>query len=221
MEDMKFYKEVKMPAKIGCFLLAVLIFAAGGCSKPDTSAPTIAKLNAELKLKFEQPLVHYQLGQIYQQQGDWNKSASEYGLATKFDPVFWDAQASMIKVMRLGGEEEKSAQQADIFLKGASGFAEDSLALGRAFDAQSVDDYAIKAYEQALRLAPKSAVITKQIAYYYLNRNNKDMAKTYFRRSLQLDPYQSDIGYELGKMGVKVQVLQPPPKPAAAPAPKK
>jgi protein O-GlcNAc transferase len=208
-----------MPVKIGCFLLMVLMLAVGGCrTKPDTSAPTIAKLNAELKQKFENPNAHYQLGKIYQQQGDWNKAASEYGLAVQFDPVFWDAQASMIKVLRLAGEEEKAAQTANTYVRQASGFAEDSLALGRAFDQQNIDDYALLSYEQALKLAPKSAVINKQLGYYYLARNNKDMAKVYLRRSFELDPYQSDVGLELGKMGIRVQVLQPPPKPVAKPA---
>ena len=46
------------------------------------------------------------------------------------------------------------------------------------------------------------------------------MAKTYLRRSFELDPYQADVAAELGKMGIRVQVL-PPPKPAAPPAPKK
>lgn len=209
--------------KLGCFIMMAAVLAVCGCNKPDKSAPTIAKLNAQLKVQFEQPVVHYQLGKIYQQQGDWNKAASEFDLAVKFDPVFWDAQASMIKVLRLAGEEEKSAEYGNNYIKSASGFPEDSLALGRAFEQQNIDDYALKAYEQALKLAPKSPVVNKQLGYYYLNRNKTEMAKTYFRRSFELDPYQADIAGELGKMGIRVQVLQPPPptKPAAKPAPKK
>jgi tetratricopeptide (TPR) repeat protein len=195
----------------------------GGCSKPDTGAPTIAKLNAQLKLKFENPVAHYQLGQIYQQQGDWNKAASEYDLAVKFDPVFWDAEAGMIKVLRLAGEEQKSTDTMKLYLKSASGFPEDSLALGSAFERQNLDDCALAAYEQALKMQPKSAAINKKIGHYYLNRNNKDMAKTYFRRSFELDPYQPDVGGELGKMGiiVKVPTDLPVVKPAPAATPKK
>jgi tetratricopeptide (TPR) repeat protein len=214
-----------MPAKIGCFITIAVLIALGGCSKPDTGAPTIAKLNAQLKLKFENPVAHYQLGQIYQQQGDWNKAASEYDLAVRFDPVFWDAQAGMIKVLRLAGEEDKSAQTLQLYLKSASGFIEDSLALGNAFERQNLDDCALAAYEQALKMQPKSASINKKIGYYYLNRNNKDMAKTYFRRSFELDPYQPDVAGELGKMGIIVKTPETLPKtqpqPASKPAPKK
>jgi tetratricopeptide (TPR) repeat protein len=212
-----------MPAKIGCFIMVALLVVSGGCrTKSDTGAPTVKKLNAQLKQKFENPLAHYQLGKIYQQQGDWNKAASEYALAVQFDPVFWDAQASMIKVLRLAGEEQKADQTANTYIKGASGFAEDSLALGRAFEQQNIDDYALRAYEQALKLAPRSPVIYKQLGYYYLARNNNDMAKTYLTKSFQLDPYQADVAAELGKMGIRVQVLPPPSaKPAAKPAPKK
>ena len=215
-----------MPAKIGCFIIVAIILAVGGCrAKTDTSAPTIAKLNAQLKQKFENPITHYQLGKIYQQQGDWNKAASEYDLAVKFDPVFWDAQAAMVKVLRLAGEEEKAAQTANTYIKAASGFPEDSLELGRAFDRQNIDDAALSAYLQALKLAPKSPVVNKQLGYYYLARNNKDMAKTYLRRSFELDPYQPDVAGELGKMGIMVKAPTPLPqtqtKPAPKPAPKK
>jgi tetratricopeptide (TPR) repeat protein len=212
-----------MPAKIGCFIVVAVMVALGGCSKPDTSAPTVAKLNALLKKKFENPVAHYQLGQIYQQQGDWNKAASEYDLAVKFDPVYWDAQAGMIKVLRLAGEEDKSAQTLQIYIRSASLVPEDSLALGNAFERQNLDDCALAAYEQALKMQPKSAAINKKIGYYYLNRNNKDMAKTYLRRSFELDPYQPDVAGELGKMGIIVKTpemlpnTQPQPAPKAAP----
>jgi tetratricopeptide (TPR) repeat protein len=212
-----------MSAKIGCFITVAIVLALGGCSKPDTSAPTIAKLNAQLKLRFENPTAHYQLGQIYQQQGDWNKAASEYDLAVKFDPVFWDAEAGMIKVLRLAGEEEKSARTLQLYLRSASLVPEDSLALGSAFERQQLEDCALAAYEQALKMQPKSAAISKRIGYYYLARNNKDMAKTYFIRSFGLDPYQPDIAGELGKMGLIVKTPEALPKaqPAQKPAPKK
>ena len=214
-----------MSAKIVCFIMVAVMVTLVGCQKPDTSAPTIAKLNAQLKQKFENPVVHYQLGQIYQQQGDWNKAASEYDLAVKFDPVFWDAEAGMIKVLRLAGEEDKSAQTLQLYLRSASGFIEDSLALGNAFERQNLDDCALAAYEQALKMKPKSAAINKKIGYYYLARNNKDMAKTYLRRSFELDPYQPDVAGELGKMGLIVKTPEMLPKaqpqPAPKPAPKK
>jgi tetratricopeptide (TPR) repeat protein len=213
-----------MSVKIGCFIMVAAMVTLGGCSKPDTGAPTIAKLNAQLKLRFENPVAHYQLGQIYQQQGDWNKAASEYDLAVKFDPVFWDAQAGMIKVLRLAGEEQKSADMLKIYLRSASLVPEDSLALGAAFERQNIEDCTLAAYEQALKMKPKSAVINKKIGYYYLARNNKDMAKTYLRRSFELDPYQPDVAGELGKMGiiVKTPEMLPNTQPAPAkPVPKK
>lgn len=214
-----------MSAKIGCFIMTAVMLVVIGCQKPDTGAPTIAKLNAQLKLRFENPVAHYQLGQIYQQQGDWNKAASEYDLAVKFDPVFWDAEAGMIKVLRLAGEEQKSADMLKAYLRSALLVPEDSLALGAAFERQQLDDCALAAYEQALKMRPKSAAINKKIGYYYLARNNKDMAKTYLRRSFELDPYQPDVAGELGKMGLIVKTPEMLPKtqpaPAAKPAPKK
>jgi Tfp pilus assembly protein PilF len=198
-------------------LLLVIVVTFAGCQKPSLEN-SIAALQAKIEKDFANADLHYQLGQLYQQQGNWDKASYEFNNALNFDPVNRDAQASMVKVLQLKGDQAQAAEVAKNYLKQTSILPEDSLALGRAFEVHDVSDYALAAYEQALKLAPKSAIPPKQIAYYYLAKKDKAMAETYFRRSFELDPYQSDVALELGRLGIKVSV---PKAPAQQAAPKK
>jgi tetratricopeptide (TPR) repeat protein len=69
-----------------------------------------------------------------------------------------------------------------------------------------LDEYALTCYQQALRLAPNSAKINRQIGYYYLSKGNKAQGKDYLSRSFQLNPNQPDVAGELGRLGVVVKV---------------
>jgi tetratricopeptide (TPR) repeat protein len=206
-----------MPAKLGLAVLIVAVsLAVVGCrSTSDAGPATISKLQAKINQNFKDPQAHYDLGKLYQEQGNWDKAAYEYNATLNFDPVNRDAQASMVKVLRLGGDEQRAAAMARDYLKQVSFAAEDSIALGRAFEEREINDYALMAYEQAVKLSPKSAVPYKQLGFYYLGKKDKDAAKTYFVRSFELDPYQKDVALELGRLGIRVTV------PEAAPAPAK
>jgi tetratricopeptide (TPR) repeat protein len=116
------------------------------------------------------------------------------------------AQAAMVKLFLDSGNTAKSKNYADSYIRNADNTEIQSLRLAKAFQDQQLDDYALTCYEQALKLAPNSAEANKQTAYYYLNKNEKDRAKEYFVRSFQLDPTQTDVAGELGKLGVEVKI---------------
>jgi Flp pilus assembly protein TadD len=67
----------------------------------------------------------------------------------------------------------------------------------------------MRAYQQALRLAPNSARVNKQIGYYYLAKGQNDTAKIYLQRSFQLNPRQPEVAGELGRLGVIIQPVTP------------
>ena len=165
-----------------------------------------ARLLKKIDLRYENPKTHYQLGQLYQLDGLWDKAEHEYGLALSFDPVHRDAQAARVKVSLQSGDEAKSALLTDIYIQQASSSAMSSLRLGLAFQRQRLDEYALQCYKQALRLAPSSARINRQIGYYYLSKNNKQRAMDYLSRSFQLDSNQPDVAGELGRLGVAVKI---------------
>ncbi len=227
MADM--YKSKKKQNAGGCpvptawvFLLAVLagcLVVLTGCNKDaktgdqppitEVRTPTDirkSELHARLERKFEDPEAHYELGHLYQNDGLWAKAQYHYSVALTFDPSHRPAQAGMVKVLAAAGDTEKSRLSADIYMDQVSGSATESTKLALAFQKEELDEYALAAYKQALRLAPTSARINRQIGYYYLSKNNIDLAKEYLTRSFQLDSNQPDVAGELGRLGVEVRI---------------
>ena len=160
----------------------------------------------QLEGKFENPEAHYKLGKCYQADGMWSKAESEFSTALSFDPAYREAQAARVKVLLVSGDKGKAQLLAEDYMNQASNSAAGSLRLGLGFQKEGLDDYALVCYRQALTLAPNSARVNRQVGYYYLNKNQLDLAKSYLMRSFQLDPTQAEVAGELGRLGVVVQV---------------
>lgn len=164
------------------------------------------KLLSAIDRRFENPQAHFELGQLYQADGLWVQAESEYNIALSLDPVHREAQAALVKVLLQGGNTAKSELTAEIFMNQASGSAAGALRLAVAFQRQHMDDYALACYRQALRLAPNSAKINRQIGYYFLSRGDENRARDYLSRSFQLNPNQPEVSGELGRLGVEVRI---------------
>ncbi len=165
-----------------------------------------AQLLKSLDRKFENPDAHFQLGQIYQAEGNFSQAEWHYHRALNFDPVYWPAQAAMVKLYIDSGDPAKAKNIADDYINKVSISAPQSLDLALAFQNEKLDKYAILCFQQALNLAPNSAEIHKKVGYYYLSRNDKEKAKEYFIRSFQLDANQPEVAGELGRLGVEVRI---------------
>ena len=152
--------------------------------------------------KFENPQAHFELGRLYQDDGLWSRAEYHYNIVLGFNPVHRPAQAARVKVLGDGGDVDQASVSADFYINQAASSAMGSLKLALAFQKQELDEYALTCYRQALRLAPNSAKINRQIGYYYLSKGNKNQAQDYLRRSFQLNPNQPEVAYELGRLGV-------------------
>jgi tetratricopeptide (TPR) repeat protein len=202
---------------LNCALLFVLV----GCESQEmraAKAERARKLPAEARManlqqsidkKFESPQAHFELAQLYHAEGQWAKAEYHYNIALSFDPAMAEAQAAMVKLFLDSGDTAKAGNYADAYIRTAKSSEIQSLRLGKAFQDQQLDDYALACYQQATKLAPNSAEANRQMAYYYLNNNDKDRAKEYFVRSFQLDPTQQDVAGELGRLGVEVKIPGP------------
>jgi len=199
---------------LNCALLLVLV----GCESQEmkaAEAQRVRKLPAEarkaqlqqsLDNRFENPVAHFELAQLYHAEGRWPKAEYHYNIALSFDPANADAQATMVKLFLDSGDTAKAKTYADTYVNQAKNSDIESLRLAMAFEKQQLDEYALTCFQQALSLAPDSARINKEMAYHYLGKNDKDRAKEYFVRSFQLDPRQPDVAGELGRLGVEVKI---------------
>ncbi len=210
-----------MKKVIYVFMIAALLLAAGCMDQQqrtingekisdkqlarETDSTKMALLK-RLDKKFENPQAHYELGRIYHSEGLWDKAEWEYNKALAFDPVMHKAQAAMVKLLIDRAASSRSEVVADMYMSQASVSAKNSLLLGRAFQEQQLDDYALGCYQQAVKLAPNSSVINKQIGYYYLLKKDRASAERYLRRSFEINPRQQEIAGELGRLGVRVQI---------------
>ena len=195
------------------FLVCILLF--GGCGGKAKAPKEVERTAAEKKKakmlkaidrKFEDADAHFKLGQLYQADGLWAQAENQYSIALSFDPAHRQAQAARVKVLVGGGDTAKAGLLADEYIERASISAAASLQLALAFQEQGLDEYALKCYQQALRMAPNSAKINRQIGYYYLSKGNKDAAREYLSRSFQLNPNQPEVAGELGRLGVAVKI---------------
>jgi len=165
-----------------------------------------AELISQLDHKWENPDGHFQLGQLYHAGGDWAKAQYHYNIALGFDPVHREAQAALVKVLLDSGDSVKGKTTADMYVTQASSSALGLLDLGVGFEKQGLDDYALSCYKQAIGMAPGSAVINKQLGYYYLKKKNNEQAKEYLIRSFEINANQPDVAGELGRLGVAVKI---------------
>jgi Tfp pilus assembly protein PilF len=170
---------------------------------------TKAQILKQLEGKFEDPEVHYNLGKLYQRDGMWSKAEHEFSTALSFDPAHRESQAARVKVLLQSDDKGKAKILANDYVAQAANSAAGSLRLAMAFQKENLDDYALTCYRQALSLAPNSAKVNKQIGYFYMSRNQLDLAKDYLIRSFQLDPTQAEVAGELGRLGVVVKVRTP------------
>ena len=195
-------------------LSLVLAIVAGGCeSTSKATAPaneqtvvsqdqTKARLIEQLDKKYEDPETHYQLGKLYHGEGQLGKADFEYRVALGFNPVYYRAQAGVVKVTSEQEQVERAQIIAELYISQVAVSAPASLRLGKAFDSEGLGEYALSCYYQASGLTPKSAEPYKLLGFYYLSEKDQVRAEENLRRSFELDPYQSDVAGELGRMGV-------------------
>jgi len=172
-----------------------------------------AELLKELDKKWENPPVHFELGQLYHAAGDYSKAEYYYNIALGFNPAYREIQAAMVKLQLDKGDKTKADWVANGYMTQVVSMPEQLLSLGAAFEKCGLDDYALKCYQEALKTAPDSSAVNRQLGYYFLNKNKKDSAKEYFIRSFQLNPDQPDVAGELGRLGVAVRIPEAPASP--------
>jgi len=173
----------------------------------------IAQLQQQLNLKWENPTVHYELGQVYHSQGDWSKAEYYYNIAMGFNPAYRDVQAAMVKLQFDKGDKSKGEWVANSYMTQVASSPEQLLALGEALEKQGLSDYALQCYTNALKIAPNSDTVNRRLGYYYLSKGKSDLAKEYFIRSFQLNANQPDVAQELGRLGVAVRIPETSSKP--------
>lgn len=194
----------------------VLLVIVGGCDLnrkkgKEVVAPTNeelkrAEVNKRLEKKWDDANAHYELGKIYMADGMLSQAENEFAIALGYDPVHWDSAAATIRALTDSDQNIKATILAENYIRRGRYSASASLLLGKAFQKENLDEYALSCFDQALRIAPDSAGLNKEVGFYYLSKKDEIRAADYLRRSFDIDPRQADVARALGKLGVSVEL---------------
>jgi tetratricopeptide (TPR) repeat protein len=198
-------------------LLMLWVCTLSGCPSKEGQRARFASpedkkayLLREVNRKFENPSAHFQLGKLYEAEGQLDKAEYHYNVALGFDPAYRAVQAAIVKMLVSNGKTVEAKEYVDAYMNQVSSSPTVALDLGQAFHQEGLEENALACYQQALRLGPDLPEPNKQIGYYYLRKDDKVRAKEYLTRSFQLNPNQPDVAGELGRLGVVVKVPQQP-----------
>jgi Tfp pilus assembly protein PilF len=148
--------------------------------------------------------LHCRLGRVYHQKGQAASAEFEYERALVFDPLHFDSQAALVKLWQDTGNGARAEQEVDKYIDRA-GNAKNLIGLGTAFHRQGMIEPAKRCYELAIQREPSNPAAYKQLGLYYLSKNDRVNARQMFAKSFELDPYQSDVAMELGRLGITVK----------------
>lgn len=207
-------------ARTGMTVVLTAVLLLAGCQNevqtdPEQLSRSAAEarkleLQSSLASRYENPEAHYQLAKIFYQEGSVERAEFHYNVAMGFDPMHRQAQAGMVRLIKDREDIQRARITADLYINQAATSADSLMTLGRSFQREGLDDFALLSYQRAQSLDPNSSPIYKQLGYYYLAKNDQIRAEEYFRRSFEINPDQPDVAAELGRMGVRVTM--PPRK---------
>ena len=205
---------IKTFRHISATVFLAVLCAAAGCNEVDVNTGDIppvrsdirkTELLQQLQRRFADPELHFELGKIYQTEGQWDKAVFEFRVAKGYNPVHWDAAAATVKTFYQAGKNDRAVIMSENYINEAGYSATSSLQLGKAFQNEMLEDEALTCYQQALRIAPDSAGLNKQVGYYYLAKNDLVRAEQYLRRSFEIEP-SAEVSGALGRLGIAVEL---------------
>ena len=80
-----------------------------------------SRLINELDRKFENPDVHFELGQLYRGEGLWTQAQYHYETTLRFDPANRAAQAALVRVLIDSGEKAEANALARRYIEQVGG----------------------------------------------------------------------------------------------------
>ncbi len=201
-----------MRIRAGVGLIVLVTALVAGCQPKATTDPLTGlsteqqkqKLYDQFEARYGTPTAHYKLAQIFESEREFRRAGYHYENAAIFKPRFWMAQAASVKMYQDAGNPDKAARLESQWATMAAN-VDDCLSLASAYQSAGLRAQAKAIYDRAENMQPPSAKAFKASGYFYLSSGDKATAEEKFRRSFELDPYQSDVSAELGKMGVIVQ----------------
>lgn len=138
------------------------------------------------------PEAHYNLGQVYKEQGRLDEAAKEFRSATQCDPQYSDAYAGLGMTKLLQGSLSEAQENFKRAITLNSGNSTAHFGLGKTYLKQGLTDDAIKELNTALYQYPNSAPTHQAMGEAYETQGNTVAAVKEYQEAIRIKPENSE-----------------------------
>lgn len=155
------------------------------------------------------PDYHLLMGLVYQEQGNLDQALEEYEQARRLIPEMAKAYAFLWSAYKAKGIAEKIASESQqAFQTGQAESVGTYYYAGAAYEEQGAFSQALKVYQAALQIAPRSAFFYERIGEMYERLGEMDQAEAAYKEALKYNFTNASIHYRLGTIYTRKGLLE-------------
>lgn len=149
-------------------------------------------------------LVHYNLGLLHQEKGQYDLAEREYQTALGITPDYAGVYNNLGILYRLKGNYGLAEQQFKTALQYRPGLAEAMDNLGSVYYQQNLPDQAREQFEKAIRADPRLASAHNNLGSFYYLSGRLPEAEREFGEAIRLKPDWAEAQANLGSVHLKI-----------------
>lgn len=172
------------------------------CSAHDCGRLSEAKQGYQLLLRYlpDSAMVHYNIGLVYYDQGDYHQALEEFTQADCLAPTDSDTLFNLALCQKKTGDRRAAIATYARLLVLEPDHADGHYNLGGCYRDLDDDDQAIVCYQRALTLKPAFLPAVRNLAIIHHRAGHADEAIRYYTEVLEQQPENESIGYLLASL---------------------
>jgi Flp pilus assembly protein TadD len=154
-----------------------------------------------LKLKYNNPIAHNNLGVIYENEGDSQKATEKYIIAVKQSPNYPEANNNLGNMLLLERNCKDAIKHFNKALKIASNYHTAYFNLGNTYyKCKYPYNFAIRAYKKVIKINPDYAEAYCNLGVMYFDLGHFNLSEECYKTSLELKKDYTEAHYNLGNL---------------------
>ena len=158
----------------------------------------IEKTKKLLKSNQNDPIVHYNLGLLYEEKGMLDDSLTSYKKASALNPSMVMPLIGQGSILNKKGESDKAISVFERAIENHPGYAEAYEGLGLVYVNIRQPEDALKAFQKAINLNPNLINSRYNLGILYAKKAQFNEAIAQWEEGLEINPKKSEISYNLG-----------------------
>ncbi len=149
---------------------------------------------------------HYNLAQIYDNEGQYNQAMFHYEQVIKSEPEHWGIDKvyfNLGKIYRLRGEQDKALTYWKKAVEIKPAFLEARMSLAELYKERGMYSEAIAQYKKAAEIVPKNWNVYFNLGLLYTKQGLSKEAAEYYEKAVKCNPNFAEAHYNLGLLYLK------------------